>query len=42
MLRNDIARFLAPDRVKAAVEGRLPRGIGVARLRDARKVKKFV
>jgi hypothetical protein len=27
--------FLAPDLVKAAVEGRLPRGIGVARLRDA-------
>ncbi len=26
--------FLAPDLVKAAVEGRLPRGIGVARLRD--------
>src|SRR5215471_17593425 len=24
--------FLAPDLVKAAVEGRLPRGIGVARL----------
>src|SRR5262245_57547709 len=28
--------FLAPDLVKAAVEGRLPRGIGVARLCDAR------
>jgi hypothetical protein len=27
--------FLAPDLVKAAVEGCLPRGIGVARLRDA-------
>jgi site-specific DNA recombinase len=27
--------FLAPDLMKAAVEGRLPRGIGVARLRDA-------
>lgn len=27
--------FLAPDLVKAAVEGRLPRGIGIARLRDA-------
>jgi site-specific DNA recombinase len=27
--------FLAPDLVKAAVEGRLPRGIGVARLSDA-------
>ena len=27
--------FLAPDLVKAAVEGRLPRGVGVARLRDA-------
>jgi site-specific DNA recombinase len=27
--------FLAPKLVKAAVEGRLPRGIGVARLRDA-------
>ena len=27
--------FLAPDPVKAAVEGRLPRGIGVERLRDA-------
>jgi hypothetical protein len=26
--------FLAPDLVKAAVEGRLPRGIGVARLCD--------
>jgi hypothetical protein len=26
--------FLAPALVKAAVEGRLPRGIGVARLRD--------
>jgi hypothetical protein len=27
--------FLAPEFVKAAVEGRLPRGIGVTRLRDA-------
>jgi site-specific DNA recombinase len=27
--------FLAPDLVKAALEGRLPRGIGVERLRDA-------
>src|SRR6266436_1342528 len=27
--------FLAPHLVKAAVEGRLPRGIGVTRLRDA-------
>jgi site-specific DNA recombinase len=27
--------FLAPDLVKAAVEGRQPRGIGVERLRDA-------
>jgi hypothetical protein len=27
--------FLAPDLVKAAVEGRLPRGIGVEGLRDA-------
>src|SRR5258707_15666496 len=27
--------FLAPNFVKAAVEGRLPRGIGVERLRDA-------
>ena len=27
--------FLAPDLVKAAVEGRLLRGIGVERLRDA-------
>jgi site-specific DNA recombinase len=26
--------FLAPSLVKAAVEGRLPRGIGVARLFD--------
>ena len=26
--------FIAPDLVKAAVEGRLPRGIGVAALRD--------
>ena len=27
--------FIAPALVKAAVEGRLPRGIGVANLRDA-------
>ena len=27
--------FLAPDLVRAAVEGRLPRGIGVECLRDA-------
>jgi hypothetical protein len=27
--------FLAPDIMKAAIEGRLPRGIGVTRLRDA-------
>ena len=27
--------FLAPELVQAAVEGRLPRGIGVTRLRDA-------
>jgi site-specific DNA recombinase len=27
--------FLAPDLVSAAIEGRLPRGIGIARLRDA-------
>src|SRR5258705_2980127 len=27
--------FLSPDLVRAAVEGRLPRGIGVERLRDA-------
>jgi hypothetical protein len=26
--------FLAPALVKAAVEGRLPRGIGIERLRD--------
>jgi hypothetical protein len=26
--------FLAPDLVKAAIEGRLPRGIGTARLYD--------
>ena len=26
--------FLAPNLVKAAVEGRLPRGIGVERLRN--------
>ena len=27
--------FVAPGLVKAAIEGRLPRGIGVANLRDA-------
>jgi hypothetical protein len=27
--------FLAPDLVRAAIEGRLPRGMGVTRLRDA-------
>ncbi|MDI1345746.1 MAG: recombinase family protein, partial [Pseudolabrys sp.] len=27
--------FIAPSLVKAAIEGRLPRGIGVANLRDA-------
>jgi hypothetical protein len=27
--------FLAPNLVKAAIEGRLPRGMGVTRLRDA-------
>ncbi len=27
--------FIAPALVRAAVEGRLPRGIGVASLRDA-------
>ena len=27
--------FLAPDLVRAAVEGRLPRGIGIERLRNA-------
>jgi hypothetical protein len=27
--------FLAPGLVKAAIEGRLPRGIGIAALRDA-------
>ncbi len=27
--------FLAPDLVRAALEGRLPRGIGVTRLTDA-------
>jgi hypothetical protein len=27
--------FLSPTLVKAAIEGRLPRGVGVARLRDA-------
>jgi hypothetical protein len=26
--------FLAPDLVKAAIHGRLPRGMGVARLAD--------
>jgi len=27
--------FLAPSLIKAAIEGRLPRGIGIAALRDA-------
>ncbi|MFZ2090694.1 MAG: recombinase family protein, partial [Pseudolabrys sp.] len=27
--------FLAPNLVQAAVDGRLPRGVGVANLRDA-------
>ena len=27
--------FIAPAIVKAAIEGRLPRGIGIAQLRDA-------
>ena len=27
--------FIAPGLVKAAVDGRLPRGIGIANLRDA-------
>jgi hypothetical protein len=27
--------FLAPDIVKGAIDGRLPRGIGITRLRDA-------
>jgi site-specific DNA recombinase len=27
--------FLSPTLIKAAIDGRLPRGIGVARLRDA-------
>jgi hypothetical protein len=27
--------FLAPDLVKAAIDGRLPRGVGIATLRDA-------
>jgi site-specific DNA recombinase len=27
--------FLAPNLVQAAVEGRLPRGVGIANLRDA-------
>jgi hypothetical protein len=30
-----ISLFLAPKLVRAAVEGRLPRGINIARLRDA-------
>ena len=29
-----LARFFAPQLVKAAVEGRLPRGINIERLRD--------
>jgi len=27
--------FLAPNLVRAAIDGRLPRGVGVANLRDA-------
>ena len=27
--------FLAPNLVQAAVDGRLPRGVGIANLRDA-------
>ena len=34
-LRTISLAFLAPSLVKAAVEGRLPHGIGVARLFDA-------
>jgi hypothetical protein len=34
-LSVDTLAFLAPELVKAAVERRLPRGIGVTRLRDA-------
>jgi site-specific DNA recombinase len=33
-LRSKKHAFLAPNLVKAAIEGRLPRGIGVERLRD--------
>jgi hypothetical protein len=29
--------FLAPDLVKAAIDGRLPHGMGVARLTDCRQ-----
>jgi hypothetical protein len=29
-----IAAFLAPDLVKAAIDGRLPHGMGVVRLAD--------
>jgi hypothetical protein len=32
---RNVVSFLAPDLVKAAIEGRLPRGMGVARLVDA-------
>jgi site-specific DNA recombinase len=32
--------FLGPNLVRAAIEGRLPRGIGVERLRDAPNEKK--
>jgi hypothetical protein len=32
--QSGMARALAPNLVTAAIEGRLPRGIGVERLRD--------
>ncbi|MGE5770912.1 MAG: hypothetical protein ACM3Z4_02530 [Hyphomicrobiales bacterium] len=32
---DDLAAFLSPTLVKAAIDGRLPLGIGIARLRDA-------
>ena len=31
---DDLARLLAPDLVKAAIDGRLPHGMGVVRLSD--------
>jgi hypothetical protein len=31
---NNLARFPRPDLVKAAIDGRLPHGVGVARLSD--------